>query len=338
MAKIINFVLLAVTLYFALCTLHLPKADAQGTSLRLSPSVIRVRLEPPTELNAPVIIENTTDQAIDLKTEFRLFKASGDATGQVEYLPSKDNRSEIFRNVALLDGENNLSTLTLGPRQKKDLILRININPDELARDYYFSVIFTRIQDTSETASESTEQHSISRINAGIAMNVVLSIQNQDETKTQASIEEFSSPKYIEEGPLPFTLKLRNNGSNYISPKGKIEITNMFGQLIGRVDLPTTTVLTNSSRYLTNSAAASTPSQPSANSHQPITQKAFWDESFLLGFYKATVKIETSPDDPVLTKTIHFTALPSKLIVSILTFAVIFLIIRRRVKRKMSTR
>lgn len=328
--------LIPYTIYLILNT---GVVSAQGTSLRLSPSVIRVRLEPPTDLNAPVIIENLADEAIDLKTEFRLFKASGDGSGHIEHLPLRHNNSSIFRGVALMDGENNLSTLTLGPRQKKDLKLKINIEENQPSADYYFSVIFTRIQDTSESASDTKEQHSISRVNAGIAMNVLLSIQDQNSNTSTAGIDEFSSPEYIDKGPIPFILKLKNSGSNYISPKGKIEITNMFGQLIARVDIPATTVLANSSRYLANSDITSTPlSQLAVSGQQSVVPKVLWNEEFLLGFYTATVKIETSPDDPVLTRTIHFAALPFRLILSILTFAVIFLLIRKRVKRKMSTR
>ncbi len=341
--KFIFFIFIFEILFFIF---SVPMASAQGTSLRLSPSVLKVKLEAPTELNAPVSIENLTDQAVDLKTEFRLFKASAENNGQIEYLPTKDNKSNIFQHIALMDGDINLNTLTLGPRQKKNLTLRINIEDDEATQDYYFSVIYTRIQDTAEPATAASEQHSISRVNAGIAMNVLLSIQNQNSNIATASIDEFSSPKYIEKGPLDFILKLRNNGSNYISAKGEIEITNMFGQLIGRVDLPATTVLANSSRYLAtqdqritdNSSRITPPDQSSIISNKLLVPKALWQENFLLGFYKAIVKIETSPDDPVLTKTIHFIALPFRLITTFILTIIVFLIIRRRVKRKMSTR
>ncbi|HVF69292.1 MAG TPA: hypothetical protein VNA13_01870 [Xanthomonadales bacterium] len=333
--KSIYFLFLICIFAFSFLIFDLPKASAQGVSLRLSPSVLRIKAEAPAEINVPLSIENLEEQSVELKTEFRLFKANDKEDGQVEYLLPKDNNSPIFSKIALLDGENNLSRLNLGPGQKKELKLRILVGEGESTGDYYFSVIFTRVQDSFQPASDKEEQHSISKINAGIGMNVLLSIQEPKQKDSEAKeptaiIEEFSAPGFVETGPVPFTLNLHNKGSHFITPKGIIEITNMFGQLVGKVGIPPTNILAGSSRYISQ-----TPLTPKP---YPLSPEVFWNENFLLGFYTAKLHIETSPDDPVLSRTIHFAALPLKQILITILAIAIFLLIRKRVKAKMSSR
>lgn len=343
--RINTLAVLFVTFHFALFTLHLNEVHAQGVNLKLSPSVLQIQVVAPTTINAPISIENFGDQSVDLKNEFRLFRTSDKDNGQIEHFSLKENNSVIFSKVSLLDGGNNLSKITLGPKQKKDLNLRILINEDEAPGDHYFSIIFTSVQDSFQPVASSNEQQSISKINLGIAMNVILSIQEpvekDSEPKITASIEEFSTSKFIERGPVPFTIGIKNNGNHFIRPKGTIEITNMFGQLIGKIDVPSTNILAQSRRYLesTNTQEKTSDiSSGSKNDSVDLIPKILWKEDFLLGFYTAKLKIEASPGSPTLSQTIHFTALPFRLIITIIATIIMFLIIRKRVKKKMSQR
>lgn len=325
---------LILVLLFAL---PIGKANAQVASLRVSPSSLQIKAVTPTEITAPIIVENKSDYPVDLKIEFRQFQASDRADGQIEYLGH--NSSPIFSKIQLTDPEKSINQLTLGPKQKKDLFIRISLNSEEKAMDHYFSIVFISTQAESQPVDASSGQHSVTKINSGVAMNILLSILPKSAEQTtntipqNVSIEEFSAPSFIEKGPISFNVKLQNKASNYVTPKGTIYVKNMFGQLIGKIDLQQSNILANSSRYL------STQNQPSTSSLSEVeghNRTALWPESFLLGFYEATLRIDTAPGTVPMTKTIHFTALPSKLIIGLVVALVLILIIRKRIKQKMS--
>lgn len=324
-----------LTTYFLI--LNTSTASAQGVSLRVSPSSLQIKAVAPTEITAPITLENPGDDPIDLKIEFKEFRPSDKANGEVEFLGH--NSSTIFSKIQLTEAGISTNQLSLGPKQKKDLTLRITLTPEEKTRDHYFSVVFVSNQPQSQLTESEAGQHSVTRINAGIAMNVLLSVTSStpDENPPQSgnvTIEEFTAPGFVEKGPVSFNVKLQNKTSNYINPKSTIYIKNMFGQLIGKIDLQQSNILANSSRYL------STQNQPSSSlseveGHSPT---ALWPESFLLGFYTAELRVQVEPDAPPLTKTIRFTALPFRLLVGLTIAIVLFLIIRKRVKQKMSGR
>ncbi len=310
------------------------QAKAQAVSLRVYPSLIKINAESPSDLNTNINIENLSDKAVEIETQIKLFKTQEKENGQVEYLKSSENPNEILNRIQILSKDNVITGLSLGPKQKTSLKLKISLNENDLGNDYYFSVIFITKSKASQVqnGSAASIQSSFSKINMGVAANVLLSAGSAHSTssgQTSAAIEEFSSPQYVEKGPLPFTIKIHNNGSTYISPKGRIEITNMFGQRIGKVDLPAQNILANSSRYL------ATQDQLITYNSSLITPKAVWPEKFLLGFYKSTLVVELSDKGPTLDKTIQFFAFPSKFILVLIIAIVIFLLIRRRVKQKM---
>ena len=326
---------LIFVLLFALCTLHLSKAHAAEVSLGTSPSILQIEATPPSDVRAPFSIENTSDEAVDLKIGYKLFKSSDKGDGQIEYV---NNNHKIFDQVEVVDEDNfSIDSLSLGPRQKKNLILRVIIPKNEPFSDYYFSLIFLTepkttdsnpstaspenndelklsLDDTSkDTATKSADKKNAAfSARAGIAINVLLSIWPQ-KTPPNASIEEFSTTLFRESGPVPFTLKIRNNGSKYVSPSGVIVIKNMFGQRIGRVDLKESNVLAGSSR----------------------SPALVWKDTLLLGFYTATINLVISDTGPTYTRSIHFVALPIKLFAGVTIAMIIITLTYLRVRKKM---
>src|SRR5438445_12293708 len=96
-------------------------------------------------------------------------------------------------------------------------------------------------------------------------MNVLLSVGAKDQSLEQTkqpkgSLEEFSAPLSMESGPLPFTIRVKNTGMHFMSVKGVILVKNMFGQTVGRIDIPPTNILANSDRFLANSEEKTTSS------------------------------------------------------------------------------
>lgn len=319
---------------------NITQASADGISLSVSPSILQMEVIPPVDAHAQFMLQNQSDQTIKLKVTYKLFEADESESGDIRYLSDKDpfpgKNKRIFNNISVVD-ENNYSydTIKLGPKQQKKLNLLVSLAKDEPYSDYYFSVIFLSVP------ADLPGDNDFTAAQGGIAMNVLLSVGPANQAK--GSVEEFSAPTYVDSGPVPFTLKVKNDSAHYIYPKGNILITNMFGQTIGKVDIPATNILAGSNRYmkdtlqLTNATASATFSQNAFNQNSPHPQ-AFWQESFLLGYYTASLSLSLSDKGPVITRTLHFFAFPVKIIFGLIVAATIVLIIVMRVRKKLKTR
>jgi hypothetical protein len=315
--------------------LHPTPASASQVSLQLSPPLLKIQLDPPADLQAPLTIENTGSNDTEIKVLFKPFTASLDGNGQIEYLPDNSTQSfvdqEIFQKIELLDGDIPVKTFELGPKQKKQFQLHVAIPKTELPADYYFSIIFLANSLANDTPAPNTDQEATAQttLETGVATNVLLSIGTHDEIK--AYIQEFSSPFFLQSGPVPFTLKIKNAGAHLITPKGVILIKNLFGQTVGRLDLASTNILTNTTRALF--AMPKNPSNPpNINLNDP---KIIWPEKFLLGPYTATLSIAMSDKGPLYTRTIHFFAMPVYIFLGLLISSLITITLVLRIRKKL---
>ncbi len=110
----------------------------------------------------------------------------------------------------------------------------------------------------------------------------------------------------------------------------------MFGQTIGKVDLPSENILGDSSRYLSNQSLSTPQPADRLITSKIRDSKVVWPEKFLLGFYKARLTIQASDKEPAVTETINFTAFPFNAAIEFIIAVVLLSIIYRRVKRKMA--
>ena len=311
---------------------NLSKARAEGIALKVSPPILQIEAIPPTDFRAPFTIENPSDDPVSLKIIFRPFKSTFAEDGTLEYITEKDlfpgADKDIFEKVAVVDENLVVESLELGPRQKKELELYAHIPKGAPYSDYYFSIIFlTQPQNAGPTPS--LDNGNTSSAQAGIAINVLLSVGPKNDAKGQ--IEEFGTNNFFEDGPVPFTLRVKNTGSRFISPRGLILIKNMFGQAVGRVEIAETNILSGTTRAL----ASDTPLPE--NTRKGDSPQIIWPERFLLGYYTATLSLALSEDGPLYTREVHFMAFPGKLLIGLLiAVGIVFVIIRRI--RKLSTR
>ena len=332
-SALIHFALIGLLGYLFIGLL--PKAYAQGASLGISPAILQIEAIPPADVRAPFTIQNLGEEPIRLKIGYRLFKAANEESGQIEFLTDKDPfpgaNKNIFDSVQVVDDNISIDSIELGPKQKKKLLLRIVLPKEEAFSDYYFSLIFLteaeNIQAEDEEEATDTTQNSFSTSQAGLAMNVLLSVGPKENDK--GYIQNFSGPFYVESGPYNFSLQVKNAGSHYITPKGTILISNMFGQTIGKVEIAPDNVLAGTSRYLTD--------VKSIDSAQDIgTQNVTWREKFLFGVYNAKLTLSMSEKGPVYSRTIQFIAFPAKLLLGIVISIIVLLFAYLRIRKGIS--
>ncbi len=338
--KIIPLILL---LHLYSFTFLLSSARAEELFLSVSHSLLQIQATSPSDIKSPITLENPGDNPVNVQVLFKPFRASAKENGEIEYITDfeiPDGYKKIFNQIHLTDNGIVTSNFELGPGQKKNLELQFTIPKNEASSDYYFSVVFlahhslgegglipqSLTQENEANSSpneENTQGQNLSIINAGVATNVLLSIN--DKNQPQAAIEEFTAPTFLKSGPVDFTVKIKNIGTHAITPKAIIFIKNIFGQTVGRVDIEPDNILADSIRALTDTQTASSSSQSSI-------PKAIWPEKFLLGPYTATLNIAISDKGPIYNQSIVFIALPIPLIIGIILGIILTIIIFLRVK------
>lgn len=328
--KVLSLAFCAIILNFALCTLHWPKAYAEGNSLKIEPSNLQIRATSPSDVRAPFTLTNLSEAPITLTILLKRFRDAGDDTGKVIYSNPKfineANTDNFLKNIQIIDDNTAVSELTLGPKQKKNLVIRINLskNPSsDAGQDHYFSVVF--LTSSGSTNNEPEEGAAISQVESGIGLPVLLSVdQSVDQT---AFLNEFSSPLSVGSGPVPFTVRVKNTGDHFVQAQGVILIKNMFGQTVGKIELPKTNILSGSNRILTANSLIS---------DWKNNMVALWPEKFLLGFYTATLTLAISPDQSLYTRSIHFIALPAVAFGVLVIFLLVGFFLINRIRKKLS--
>ncbi|HXS15357.1 MAG TPA: hypothetical protein VN711_04460 [Candidatus Saccharimonadales bacterium] len=291
-------------------------AFAQTLSLGIYPPIIQVTTTPPSAMKQTITIVNEADTPTSVAISVLPFTQSGEKNGQVKYLlPSQTFGSDphIFDKIQLLEGDQPVTALDLAPKQKKNLTLHIGLPKDEPPGDYYFSIVFS-------TTGGSTISQDGAVLTGAVATNVLLSIGPTD--KTTGTLDEFSAPWFVENGPIPFKVLANNLSHHFIAPTGEILIKNMYGQLVGQVNLLPVNILEGTSRYI-----------PSTSDSTLTT--ALWPEKVLLGPYKATLVISLSPSGPLFRRTIYFLALPWQYLLGFVIALFIMGIIIYRVRERL---
>ena len=291
------------------------QTHASDISLGIYPPIIQILATPPADIHSPMTLSNPTDQTITAKILVRPFSNAPEDNGQPAYLPGKSwlgEDKDIFQKMAIFDGEKNTDTITLAPHQQHNLELRVTLPKDEPASDYYFSITFL-------SNPIAISQGSNAKVAGGVSTNVLLSVGPTD--KTAGFIQDFSTPFFKTTGPVPFSVHVSNTSHHFITPQGRILIYDMFGQLIGKVDLLPVNILATSSRFLPSDFNAST--------------KATWQEKALLGWYSAKLTVALSNEGPVYHRTIYFFALPIPVIIGIILGIILIMVIVYRVRKRL---
>jgi len=329
--KIKNKKLLFIVLTPTFLFLGSQVAHAQTVDFGVYPPVFQIQAAPPSSIKIPFSIENFIDSSVDLTISLKPFTAAPSENGTVSFVNDLSSYPDpsLLQKIQVLDNDAPIQSLTVAPKQKKDLNLSIEIPKDEAKGEYYISLLFT-------SSNQNDLGNSSSHTTISIGSNILLSVGPFGDTK--GYIEDFSAPPFISKGPVPFTVKVKNASDHYITPKGDIIISNLFGQTVGKVDLLPVNILSDTVRRIPDSAQSDANSKDYAriktvvdNNTHPV---AIWPEKFLIGPYTATITIALSNSGPLYKKTIIFFAFPVEYLLAILITILLIFFIALRVKQK----
>lgn len=312
------------------------KAYGQALSLGVYPPITKVDALPPVNLHIPLRVENTGDEQVDVQIDLKPFTASSSEDGQITYLDEPlfpSGNILLFKKITVSEDDKTVTNVSLLPKEEKEVSVDIPIGKNEVPGDYYFSVIFTSQLSTPHLADTQSQATSTQ---AGIASHIILSIGPKG--PSTGRISEFYTPFFQSEGPVSFTLRLKNTSPNAIAPRGNIKITNMFGQVVGQIELLPVDVLAGTTRIIPDRAQIN---KEGIINEEMYTQflksgpKAVWTEKFLFGWYNANVTLKLTDDGPILRSSTSFLAVPFHVILGMVLAIVLLITIIKRVKIKM---
>jgi len=299
--------------------------EAQGVSVSLYPPVIKIDTSPPSSPLVPITLQNNNSEDIVLDISLIPF-STNNSTGEIQLVPDLINHGfyPYYRERIqfLVDGKKT-DKIQLKALEKREIQLNINLSNGDPPGDYYYSISFIN-QGTSPQGT------SVSQLPAGIASNLLLSVGPKG-TAT-GGIAEFTTDTFVAKGPVDFTLKLHNASKHLVEPIGYIRITNIFNQNVGTVNILPQYVLAGKDRYLTDEKRIVDIS--SSKTQYTSIPKIVWNESFLLGWYKAEASIKLDDTSSALHSTTYFISFPLYLFFPLVLVLFICISIYLKVKKK----
>jgi hypothetical protein len=290
---------------------------AEVFSLGVYPPLTAIHTISGKNIKAPISLENLSDQPTHLTLSYS--EITADEQGIVTLIPTSSRVNTLLSYVSIRDNNVVTQSVELAPKQKK--ILQLTIAPPSSLPigDYYFSVIFRQEVEKPKEISVTPETGQATMYTSpGIASHILLSISSKD--KEVIKIDDFSVSYFTQQSPVPFTIKVRNIGKQFIRPKATLTIKNIFGKTISKFLLHPPYILAGKSRFLTN---------------EGIGAVALWKDRAFFGPYTAIIEVSTEENKTIVQKSVSFFIIPFRILLTISVLLFILFTIIAQVKKKM---
>ncbi len=276
-----------------------PELEVQG--VRITPFIFEQSVQKGESFTGDITLTNTTAAPVTLSLAIRDFIPAG-RHGEVRFLPANQETDSHFSLSNWVEIQKQ-PDYTLDPGQSTRTTFRIHVPTDADDGTHYGGILFSFSEGKAENGT--TVIQSI-----GAILIAKIGYANGSGT-----VETFTTPQHIyASSTVPFVATFRNTGNVHFSPKGKIEIKNIFGKVVGLA-------------YINENAQISLP--------DTVRQfESVYKGKFMVGKYTATLTLVFGNPKLEAQKTIGFWVLPWKSLIkfgllSILVLALlIFAIIR----------
>ena len=306
-----SFKILVVVLSFAFLVLSLASqsgALAQTSrSITAIPPRLEIKGEPGTTVQELVKFRNESDteQAIQIITQDFIVE---DTAGTPVFVESETSgRWSLASWMSIKPNK-----VLVAPKTSRSFSLIIDIPKDALPGGHYAGVIYTPAE-YSQIGQFSAPQTGALGTAGNVGTLVYLTVAGP--VTENAIIKRFSTPKFSEYGPIPFTTEIANNSDIHIQPQGVIKIKNMLDKEVVNLKLDPRNIFPGASYVYEN----------------------VWNKQWLFGRYKASLDAGYGTGQ-VVSAIIFFWVIPWKLMaISLLAIAIIILLIkliRKKMKKK----
>jgi len=279
--KHIVFVLILGLFFFGLSFI------VQAAGLYISPIKVSCTLEPGDLLEDIITLKNPGDKPVAVTTTVEDFIPIAGGTG-ISFVQRAEGVTTVRDWIT-----QTLTSFELGPGQEIKVPFTIQV-PADAEPGSHFGVLFFRAADIGPKK----------QLDVGTRVGTLMFVTVPGDFLQKGRILEFKVPKFVQKGPVGFSIKFENTGTVHFEPKGSIKITNIFGKLVAEVPVQGQTVLPTGQRDL----------------------GATWQTTRLLfGYYKAEIGIYDGEGNLLTAKAVSFYAFPILYLVGgILVLVVIF--------------
>ena len=271
-------------------------------SITISPLVFDLSADKGEILKESLKVYNPSDRSIKIKLTTEDFLPKGER-GEVEIVelePELENIISLAKWIKLEENE-----FILEPRQEKIINFTIEIPKDAEAGGKYGSLI-VNVSGLGEIEGVGA------KVLQKVASLILFSIKGKVEEKLV--VLDFKGPNFREYGPINFSLRLENQGTVHLRPRGLVAITDWRNRKVADLPIPQLAVLPGAKR----------------------TIDINWDNRNIFGHFTATLVGSYGSKNEPLTATWTFWVWPLKITILIVLIAILFIYFliknRKRIK------
>ncbi len=296
---------LSLTILALFCFLQSYGMALAATDLSLTATPVRlgddysIKLKPGEKKQVQVKVRNGSTDTLEIESK------------ALDFVVAEDGFSPLFVDAKEADPRWSLASwLTLVPNEHKlaneevgTVNVLIEVPKNALPGGHYAMVYHRPLASTALTESGS-----------GIAQRVgtLLYVVVDGPINEEAYISKFHWPKFLENGPVNFSLQIDNQSDVHISPQPILKIYNLFGKEVAKIDLEARNIF-------------------------PKTQREFsgtWNKIWGLGYYKAIVEASYGSEGRMLSAAAGLYLVPVKLILLILIIILLGIILTLTIKKR----
>lgn len=224
-----------------------PVSAQQGASngFLVSPVRSELTIEQGKSETVKLTIENATNSPTVAKPIVNDFEPAKDESGQPKILLD-ENVSAAGNSFRSLVG--NLQPIPLGPKEKKELSVKISVPGNASAGGYYGAVRFVSEQ-------EGTDKN----VALSASVGTIFLVRVPGNLTEKLDLVQFTAAKngsngrfFINSGQMSIVTRLKNTGNIHVKPYGKVTVTDNSGKTVETYEFngtePRSNVLPNSTR------------------------------------------------------------------------------------------
>lgn len=272
---------------------------ADSTGLTIQPIKISETIEPGDSVSGEISLINASEGAVEVEVTVEDFIPAAGSMN-IQFIGRAEGVTTVRDWISLDIPE----TFIFEKGQSRSIIYTIKAPPNAEPGGH-FGVIFFKAVDLNQQG----------QFKVGTRVGTLVFITVPGNQLQKGDILDFSSPKFVQKGPVPFKIKFENTGTVHFEPKGAITIKNIFGKEVGKIQVAGQVVLPTGVRDLA----------------------AVWDvKGLLIGRYTAEINIIDGEGNELTANRIAFYAFPLWYLLGfIITAAALFFgfkFLRRKVK------
>lgn len=271
----------------------MPMVSYAATGLTIQPIKIVETLHAGESTSGNILLTNASDGPVDVEISKQDFVPVSGAEG-IQFVGRTAGITSVIDWIKV-DGK---ITTTFEKGQSREISYTITAPPNAEPGSHFGVILFK--------ATPKSEGGASLKIGTQVGVLVLVAIPGNHLQKGR--ILNFSTEKFLQSGPVLFSINFENTGTVHFEPRGNIAISNMFGQKIADVPIEGQVVLPTNVKTLTEQ----------------------WNVSgILLGRYTAVATIVDGDGNTLTSESVNFWVVPIWYAVSfIFTLVILFFIIR----------